>query len=162
MKRRKIHLTYRQTPSVLIDWYLKSRITQLKLCCHLIAECFDNPTAKGLAGKQINIQKQYISPPPQCPLECVLLLQNFHLVSHNLFVNNFGDIWWFLGKEKLFSSFQDEIASYTNAFSPFYMLFFDTQSSRYIVILFLSGDIKSILLIYLKKFSFLLSYFLEY
>lgn len=30
----------------------------------------------------------------------------------------------------------------------------DTQSSRYIVFLFLSGDIKSIFLIYLKKFSF--------
>lgn len=46
-------------------------------------------------------------------------------------------------------------------FPPLYVSPSNTQSSRYIVFSFLSGDIKSIFLIYLKKFSFLLSYFLN-
>lgn len=104
--------------SILIDWYLKSRTTQISSSTDV--EDVDDTAAqrqthKKAEGKQINIQKQYLrkniffpnkllamrAPDVNTPLASREKDEKLsYLPSYNLFVNNFGDIWWFFGKEK--------------------------------------------------------------
>lgn len=171
--KAKIYLTCSQTPSRywLIDIL---NLAQLKFLLRVTSDDTHNRDVapRSMAGepkrKQINIRKQYrktfvFDKFLFCwwlrTLSFLQLQQDErYLPSYNLFVNNFGDIWWFLGKEKVFRCccvFYTLPCSSENIFLyfmfSFFVIFLDIQSSRYIVFLlpYGWGDIKSISLIYL-------------